>query len=82
VAEQYVTEFGRLAKKSDTLVIPSSVGDVAGMVITAMSALDKIKDSFELRANWIREVSSKSICPGPRQIPIRPVGTKMLCVWY
>ena len=43
VAEQYVTQFGRLAKESNTLVIPSSVGDVAGMVTTAMSALNKMK---------------------------------------
>lgn len=43
VAEQYVREFGRLAKESNTLVVPSSVSDVATMVTTAMTALDKMK---------------------------------------
>jgi regulator of protease activity HflC (stomatin/prohibitin superfamily) len=52
VAEQYVKEFGQLAKTSNTLVIPSSVSDVATMVTTAMTALDKMKkargEEFEI----------------------------------
>ena len=36
VAEQYVTQFGELAQKNNTLIIPANVGDVAGMVATAM----------------------------------------------
>ncbi|MFO7816663.1 MAG: SPFH domain-containing protein [Thermodesulfobacteriota bacterium] len=47
VAEQYVAEFGKLAQKSNTLVIPSNVGDLAGMVTTAMSAFDKMKKTPE-----------------------------------
>lgn len=43
VAEQYMTEFGKLAKASNTLVIPSNVSDLAGMVTTAMSAFEKMK---------------------------------------
>ncbi len=43
VAEQYVAEFGNLAKESNTMLIPSNVGDVAGMVATAMSVLGKTK---------------------------------------
>lgn len=43
VAEQYMTEFGKLAKASNTLVIPSNVSDLAGMVTTAMGAFDKMK---------------------------------------
>ncbi|MFP4315086.1 MAG: SPFH domain-containing protein [Desulfovibrionales bacterium] len=45
VAEQYVKEFGQLAKTSNTLVIPNSVSDVASMVTTAMTALDKMKQT-------------------------------------
>ncbi len=45
VAEQYMTEFGKLAKTSNTLVIPSNAGDLAGMVITAMSAFEKMGES-------------------------------------
>lgn len=47
VAEQYVAEFGKLAQKSNTLVIPSNVGDLAGMVTTAMSAFEKMKKNPE-----------------------------------
>ena len=43
VAEQYVKEFGQLAKESNTMLIPSNMGDMAGMVATAMSILGKTK---------------------------------------
>lgn len=34
VAEQYVNEFGKLASRNNTMIIPSNLGDVAGMVAT------------------------------------------------
>lgn len=43
VAEHYIAEFGKLAKASNTLVIPSNVSDLAGMVTTSMTALQKVK---------------------------------------
>ncbi len=43
VAEQYVQEFGKLAKESNTLVIPSNIADLSSMVITAMTALKKVE---------------------------------------
>lgn len=43
VAEQYMTEFGKLAKESNTLVIPGNVSDIAGMVTTGMTAFEKMK---------------------------------------
>ena len=36
VAEQYVHQFGELAQKTNTLILPANVGDVAGMIATAM----------------------------------------------
>jgi len=36
VAQQYVEQFGNLAQKSNTLVIPANVTDIAGMIATAM----------------------------------------------
>jgi regulator of protease activity HflC (stomatin/prohibitin superfamily) len=39
VAEQYVTQFGELAKRSTALVVPSNISDVAGMVATAMQSI-------------------------------------------
>jgi regulator of protease activity HflC (stomatin/prohibitin superfamily) len=43
VAEQYVTQFGHLAQESNTLIIPSNLGNIAGMVTTAMSALSEMQ---------------------------------------
>lgn len=43
VAEQYVNEFGKLAKASNTLIIPGNVADIADMVSTAMTAFQKIE---------------------------------------
>ena len=45
VATQYVDAFAHLAKTSNTLVIPASVGDVAGFVATAMTVLEKTKQT-------------------------------------
>ena len=39
VAEQYVTQFGNLAKAGNTLIVPASVADVASMIATALSAI-------------------------------------------
>jgi regulator of protease activity HflC (stomatin/prohibitin superfamily) len=36
VAEQYVEQFGKLAKSTNTVVVPANVSDVAGMIATAM----------------------------------------------
>lgn len=39
VAEKYIQEFGRLAKETNTMIIPANLGDVSAMVATAMSVL-------------------------------------------
>jgi regulator of protease activity HflC (stomatin/prohibitin superfamily) len=39
VAEQYVTQFGNLAKTNNTLILPSNVADIASIIGTAMSAV-------------------------------------------
>ena len=36
VAEQYVAQFGQIAQKSNTVVVPANVSDVAGMIAAAM----------------------------------------------
>jgi regulator of protease activity HflC (stomatin/prohibitin superfamily) len=45
VAQLYVEAFAGLAKTSNTLILPASAGDVAGMVATAMTVLDKTKQA-------------------------------------
>ena len=39
VAEQYITQFGQLAKASNTLVIPADAADVASMIGVAMRVI-------------------------------------------
>jgi regulator of protease activity HflC (stomatin/prohibitin superfamily) len=41
VAEQYVQQFGQLAQKSTTLVLPANTADVAGMIAMAMQVINK-----------------------------------------
>jgi regulator of protease activity HflC (stomatin/prohibitin superfamily) len=45
VAQQYVDAFAHLAKSTNTLILPASAGDVAGMVATAMTVLDKTRQA-------------------------------------
>ena len=42
VAENYVKAFGKLAKASNTLLLPANVGDVTGMVTQALSIYKKL----------------------------------------
>src|SRR5262249_6113243 len=39
VAEHYITEFGKLAKSGNTLVVPSNLSDVGAMIGLAMNVL-------------------------------------------
>jgi len=39
VAEQYITQFGHLAKEGNTLVMPATVSDVGSMVALAMNVI-------------------------------------------
>ena len=43
VAQQYVEAFSNLARTNNTLILPSNVGDVASMVATAMTVMDRTK---------------------------------------
>jgi len=45
VAEQYVTQFGELAKKTTTLVLPANAADVAGMIALATNVVNGAKSS-------------------------------------
>jgi regulator of protease activity HflC (stomatin/prohibitin superfamily) len=39
VAEQYIKEFGNLAKESNTIILPANLTDIGGLVATATSVL-------------------------------------------
>jgi len=45
VAQQYIEAFANLAKSSNTLIIPTTASDIAGFIATAMSVLDKTRQS-------------------------------------
>jgi len=43
VAQQYVDAFANLAKTGNTLIIPSNVSDVASVVASAMTVMDRTR---------------------------------------
>jgi regulator of protease activity HflC (stomatin/prohibitin superfamily) len=44
VAEQYIKEFGNLAKSTNTMIIPQTVSDLAGVIATATNVITKSGD--------------------------------------
>jgi regulator of protease activity HflC (stomatin/prohibitin superfamily) len=45
VAQEYVAAFSQLAKQSNTLIVPSNAADVAALITTAMTVLDKTRQT-------------------------------------
>jgi len=43
VAEQYLNEFGKLAKENNTMIIPQNMADVSSVIGTAMSVIENTK---------------------------------------
>jgi regulator of protease activity HflC (stomatin/prohibitin superfamily) len=41
VAEEYIVQFGQLARTNNTLILPTNVADVAGVIATAMAIVKK-----------------------------------------
>jgi regulator of protease activity HflC (stomatin/prohibitin superfamily) len=39
VAEQYITQFGNIAKTGNTLIVPSTLSDVSGVIASAMTII-------------------------------------------
>jgi regulator of protease activity HflC (stomatin/prohibitin superfamily) len=39
VAESYITEFGKLAKQNNTMILPTNLTDIAGIIATAMNVV-------------------------------------------
>jgi regulator of protease activity HflC (stomatin/prohibitin superfamily) len=44
VAEQYIREFGKLAKAGNTFVVPSNLSDIASMIALATGAVKSGRD--------------------------------------
>ena len=47
IAEQYLNEFGKLAKTNNSIIIPSNLADIAGVIKAAASV---IKDQTEVKS--------------------------------
>ncbi len=45
VAEQYITEFGKLAKVNNTMIIPSNMADMASVISTAMNIIKETSNT-------------------------------------
>jgi regulator of protease activity HflC (stomatin/prohibitin superfamily) len=45
VAEKYVEAFGKLAREGTAVVVPGNVGDMGGMIASAMAVYGKVNDS-------------------------------------
>jgi regulator of protease activity HflC (stomatin/prohibitin superfamily) len=44
IAEQYLLEFGKLAKTNNTLIIPSNLSDIASVIASATAVFNETKD--------------------------------------
>jgi regulator of protease activity HflC (stomatin/prohibitin superfamily) len=47
VAEQYILQFGQLAKTNNTMIVPSNLSDVASVVASAMTVLERTKAGIQ-----------------------------------
>ncbi len=43
IAEQYIGEFGKLAKTNNTMIIPSNMGDISSLIATATQVVKETK---------------------------------------
>jgi len=50
VAEQYVEQFGKLAKSTTSVIVPASVSDVAGMIAAAMKVFGSVPTAVPTRS--------------------------------
>lgn len=46
IAEQYLTEFGKLAKSNNTMIVPADLSDIAGVITSITSVLNKTKTTL------------------------------------
>lgn len=72
VAEKYVDAFSKLAKEGTSVVIPGNVGDISGMIASAMAVYGKVNDGqTKAMARKLvegqREGSEKSLSDGTGQ---------------
>ena len=71
VAEKYVDAFGRLAKEGTAVVVPGNVGDMGGMIASALSVYGSISEGQKKAAN------ARSI-EGPKKDSSADIGDQVI----
>ncbi|XP_070845794.1 stomatin-like protein 2, mitochondrial [Chaetodon trifascialis] len=61
VAEQYVSAFSKLAKESNTILLPSNTGDISGMVTQAMTIYGTLAKTSTKAAPEATEENSEEL---------------------
>ena len=46
IAEQYLNEFGKLAKTNNTMIVPADLSDIAGVISSVSAVINKKKNSI------------------------------------
>lgn len=70
VAEKYVEAFGKLAKESNTVVVPAQLSDMGGFIASGMSIFNTVKGSQQQKS--ISNQSEKSEKPKGSSEPLSP----------
>jgi regulator of protease activity HflC (stomatin/prohibitin superfamily) len=79
VAEKYVEAFGRLAKEGTAVVVPGNVGDIGGMIATALSVYGKVSEGqAKAAANNLIEAGKAEDVPEPWSGKTNDVADSML----
>jgi regulator of protease activity HflC (stomatin/prohibitin superfamily) len=68
VAEKYVEAFSKLAKESTAVVVPGNMGDISGMIASAMSVFGKV----QAQQNQISSSRSTESGYNPAQSNVKP----------
>lgn len=55
VADKYIGAFGQLAKEGTAVVVPGNVGDMGGMIASAMAVYGKVNESQKRNSNLRNE---------------------------
>lgn len=68
VAEKYVEAFGNLAKEGTAVVVPGNVGDIGGMIASAMAVYSKVGDAQtkNLTDRKIAKEAQQKLAGGPQ----------------
>jgi len=73
VAEQYVEEFGKLAKTNNTVILPATLSDVGSMIALAMNVLKTGKDGEHVRNTVLPPGRAPQPPPATPRPPSRPL---------